>query len=77
MNDCEIVKALECCLLCSDCAGCPFVGKSYGKDYCFDKMVRVAIDLINRQKAEIEKWRKSANEWREEVMRLLEEGAEQ
>ena len=73
MTDCEIVKALECCFANPTCMGCPLIGKSE----CVDKMERAALHLINRQKAEIEKWRKSAREWREEAMRLLEEGEQE
>ena len=48
-NDNEIIKALECCIK-SDCSNCP-----QGKMFCSDAVpMQYAIDLINRQKAEIE-----------------------
>ena len=49
MSDAEIIKALECC---DDgtCKDCPIVD-----DDCIHKIRRKSIDLINRQKAEIER----------------------
>lgn len=55
-TDEEIIKALECCISTTTeeaCAGCPF-----NKQKLCDKdqwaLERYALDLINRQKAEIE-----------------------
>ena len=54
MTDKEIIKALECCTTkgakCSDCPAYKKVDRSDCKKY-----FRGAIDLINRQKAEIER----------------------
>lgn len=54
MKDTEIIKALEYCTIngakCSDCPAFKKVDRSYCKKY-----FRGAIDLINRQKAEIER----------------------
>ena len=47
MNDNEIIKALECCSD-SNCHECPIEG-------CTDDIFGNALDLINRQKAEIER----------------------
>ena len=47
MTDNEIIKALECCSD-SNCHECPIEG-------CTDDIFRNALDLINRQKAEIER----------------------
>ena len=60
MTDKEIVKALEYC--CEDTSICP-EECSYYKckgDYitCFEKMQKDALDLINRQQAEIESWKR-------------------
>ena len=52
MNDNEIIKALEYCLaqgITSECEGCK------DKIGCRDTLLSNALDLINRQKAEIEK----------------------
>ena len=53
MTDTEIIKALECCTTkgakCSDCPAFKKVDRSDCKKY-----FRGAIDLINRQQAEIE-----------------------
>ena len=52
MTDNEIIKALECCHMkgktCDDCPTNDFE--------CF-RLEEMALDLINRQKAEIERWR--------------------
>ena len=53
MTDNEIIKALECCKTpeCSNCAKCPQQG--LGTD-CLGELITATLDLINRQKAEIE-----------------------
>lgn len=59
MMDTEIIKALECCKnpipMCDDCP----VGSG---GMCFDLLKDYAIDLINRQKAEIERLTDLINE---------------
>lgn len=52
MTDEEIIKALECCCGTAhdSCRNCP-----YDDIGCEDKLEKDALDLINRQKAEIEK----------------------
>lgn len=55
-TDSEIVKALECCIGDTDgkdCFGCPL----YEIDDCQAHLNLAALDLINRQKAEIERLR--------------------
>lgn len=51
MTDNEIIKVLECCVTYEFCTGCPLV------DNCPSSysLLKSALDLINRQKAEIEK----------------------
>ena len=54
MTDNEIIKALECCLPQNgkrNCDDCPYAECEKG---CADKMIKDSLDLINRQKAEIE-----------------------
>lgn len=53
MNDNEIIKALECCFLSEcTCKDCPYSAF----EICDTaKMINTVIDLINRQKAEIER----------------------
>ena len=50
MTDNEIIKALECCCGTAhdSCRDCP-----YDDTGCEDKLEKDALDLINRQKAEI------------------------
>lgn len=55
MTDDEIIKALECCgtYCCNECF-------YYNDDLCIENMSKQAIDLINRQKAEVESVRRKA-----------------
>ena len=53
MNDNEIIKALECCKT-GDCIHCPKWKNEYISGECND-ILHFALDLINRQKAEIER----------------------
>lgn len=56
MTDNEIIRALECCVkteFISDCAKC----EMFAFD-CKDILIENALDLINRQKAEIERLQK-------------------
>ena len=54
MEDRDIIKALECCssTQVNACDDCPFYERCYNNDEFIEKE---AIDLINRQKAEIER----------------------
>ena len=58
MTDEQIIKALECCATddMDDCFQCPYDNMVYnpGYDQCADMCRKDALDLINRQKAEIE-----------------------
>ena len=73
MTDNEIIKALECCCeaeLNEDCKKlkCPFF--DYELDNCtnegdMDAMYRFALDLINRQKAEIKRLQYQVNRLKE------------
>ncbi len=51
MTDNEIIKALDCCKT-NNCDECPFYGV---KEDCEVELPEEAFDLINRQKAIIEK----------------------
>lgn len=63
MTDNEIITALKCCknLHHTECACCP-LGK--GKD-CIEKLAGSALDLINRQKAEIKRLKKG---WKADII---------
>lgn len=56
MTDNEIIRALECCKsgLCNICGIMPFDGD------CEEMISQMSLDLINRQKAEIEAWKETA-----------------
>ena len=59
LTDNEIIKALECCCGTAhdSCRDCP-----YDDIGCEDKLEKDALDLINRQKAEIERLQKQLKE---------------
>lgn len=60
MTDAEIIKALECCSHeAYDCDVCPLNLKE--EELCFIEVRKYALDLINRQEAEIEDLNKSRN----------------
>ena len=52
LSDNEIIKALECCIN-TDCVNCPNWSGKWYRGMCNDFLPNV-LDLINRQKAEIE-----------------------
>jgi hypothetical protein len=54
MKDSDIIKALECCAKLT-CSECPYYEKRHIR--CRE-LRKLALDLINRQKAEIEELRK-------------------
>ena len=58
ITDNEIIKALECCGRVKDnnCDNCPLTELQLSE--CTAKAATEALDLINRQKAEIERLRK-------------------
>lgn len=60
MTDNDIIKALECCILykqiCSE--NCPLRDVKS----CKENLRKHCLDLINRQKAEIEKWKEESSD---------------
>ena len=54
-TDEEVIKALECCSKdnVKDCDACPYEDMET-KTYCVNELIKDALDLINRQKAEID-----------------------
>ena len=55
MTDNEIIKALECCShRGKGCDDCPVNYKT--AEFCFEDVMSDALDLINSQKAEIERY---------------------
>jgi hypothetical protein len=50
----EIVKALECCIRGNMCrSNCPYDDKFDTCEECTSRLAKDALDIINRQKAEI------------------------
>ena len=63
MTDNEIIKALECCM--SDnppCTTCKYDGDTITVDECMGELMKDALDLINRQRAEIERLQQNLKE---------------
>ena len=71
MTDKEIIKALECCkrdFSMRNCLDCPYNKEKSAN--CVSFMIEDALDLINRQQAEIEKLT-ADNEQYEKINLLL------
>lgn len=73
MTDNEIIKALECCgnIVDSTCKECAY-HETYNAS-CVVRLMRNALDLINRQKAEIEKYKSGMIANAEVVKTLINE----
>ena len=54
MTDEQMIKALECCAIKCDCKECYFDTHESG-DICARVVMQKTFDLINRQRAEIER----------------------
>lgn len=76
MTDKEIIKALECCTT-EICWDCPFEPKEQRKGTigCCEENIKNALDLINRQKAEIERLKKGYFEVEEAVIKTAKDEA--
>jgi hypothetical protein len=62
-TDDDVIKGLECCSNTKDlmmCQSCPYEIRG-----CNIHLLRDALDLINRQKAEIEKLKDSRDRWKQ------------
>ena len=67
MNDTDIVKALECCDS-GNCSVCPISDDPY----CMSRIRQEAVDIIERQQAEIERLNHIRAELSKEIDRLKE-----
>ena len=70
MTDNEIIKALECCFIESGCNECPCYIENPDAKECLETVGILAIDLIKRQQAEIERLENRINEKNEEIDRI-------
>lgn len=81
MTDNEIIKALECCIFddVKECDNCPYYDKET-EIYCVNDLLKDALNLINRQKAEIESLKNDRDFWesaaKTEVSEVIIEFAE-
>lgn len=74
MTDKEIVKGLECCLTNeSECEDCSY----WSREHCSLDMIQDTLNLINRQKAESNKYRIKARNQREQITQLMKKTEEQ
>ena len=76
MTDNEIIKALECCTM-NSCSECPIEKfKVLGAGSCISEILTAALNLINRQKAEIERLEKGLMQCKLEKEMLYHVGME-
>ena len=73
MTDKEVIKALECCVKGLECKNCPANPHKGNYGYCTSLLLKDALDLINRQKAEIFKEKNKNSKLRNERNRLKAE----
>ena len=59
MTDNEIIKALECCTAYENCNECPYNTDTLSCERL--KLLEDSLELINRQKAEIERLKKEVS----------------
>ena len=59
-TDEEIIKALEVCLEGDNCKECPINPNQGNYGYCTGLAMKEALNLINRQKAEVAYWMDAA-----------------
>lgn len=75
-TDEEIIKALECCMRGNHCEGyCPYDDEYDDFEECTSKLTKDALDLINRQKAELEDLREIVFTDRTEAIKKLKSEA--
>lgn len=67
MTDDKIIKALNCCQNSERCDDCPYSHLRGQNTLCIDTSQADYLDLINRQKAEIEELQKRIVFWREDM----------
>ena len=74
MTDNEIIKALECCIHddYDYCKECPYLKNKP----CHEGLIQDAFDLINRQKAEIERLERHTEMYHEVRAEAVKEFAE-
>lgn len=64
MTENEIVKALKCCGDENNCAECPLKSTRFEHDAsCAEELMKTAAELIEKQKAKIEKLEFSNEHW--------------
>ena len=68
LTDEQIIKAFECCVTYEFCTGCPLV------DNCLSSysLLKLTLDLINRQKAEIERLENTIEDMSDRQITLVE-----
>ena len=67
MTDEVIIKGLDHCSSSGECKDCPANPRVGNFGYCTGLLMKAALDLINRQKAEIERLREEADGYEAEL----------
>ena len=62
-TDEEIISSLEVIATTCNCNECKIRSGRWGTCNCSETTANAALDLINRQKAEIEQWKEEANKY--------------
>ena len=71
MTDNEIIKALVCCANDGvNCKECPYEFSHTEEKWCDEVLQKDALDLINRQKAEIERLNAKIESLYKEIVRI-------
>lgn len=58
----KIIKAIKACVEIEDCSQCPYKNNNLLDTSCFSKLFKETLDLINHQRAEIERLKKIGTE---------------
>ena len=69
-TDEQIMKAIECCFLNGDCSGCPAEFREYD-EICVRCVGKNALEMFNRQRAELEDLREIVFTDRTEAIKNL------
>lgn len=76
MTDEQIIRALECCkeICAPPCGKCPL---NDAEGTCEEELIGYALDLINRQKAEIENLKEKSDYYEKMGNEIIKELSEQ
>ena len=73
LTDEEIISSLEVIAATRNCDECKIRNCKWGTCNCSQITANAALDLINRQKAEIEQWKEEADRWQNAFCKVNED----